>query len=72
MNHKGINNFFDLDVWKKSHKLTILTYKLISLLPKEETFGLISQLKRASISVELNIAEGFDRYHYRDKTRFYY
>lgn len=67
-----INKFTDLTVWKEAHILTILVYKLTKTLPKSETFGLISQLRRVVISIESCIAEGFSRFHYRDRLTFYY
>ncbi len=54
-----IKNFTDLDVWKEAHALTLLIYSLTKKFPKEELYGLTSQIKRAIISVESCIAEGF-------------
>lgn len=51
----------DLDVWKKSIALVTEIYRITSNLPKEEQFGLISQMRRAAVSVPANIAEGFGR-----------
>lgn len=51
----------NLDVWKKSLEFVSSIYKLTQNFPREEQFGLTSQLRRASISVVLNIAEGFAR-----------
>lgn len=67
-----ILKFTDLEVWKEAHKLTLLVYKLTKKFPKAETFGLTSQIRRAVISVESNIAEGFSRYHFKDRLNFYY
>ena len=67
-----ITKFTDLEVWKESHKLSLLIYKLTSQFPKQETFGLTSQLRRAVVSIESCIAEGFSRYHYKDRLNFYY
>jgi len=67
-----IERFTDLDVWKEAHKLTLLIYKYTKDFPKSEIFGLISQLRRAAISIESCIAEGFSRYHYKDRLNFYY
>jgi four helix bundle protein len=67
-----IKNFYNLDAWKKAHQLIIEIYKITKGFPKEEQFGLISQLRRAASSITANIAEGFERYHFNDKTRFYY
>jgi four helix bundle protein len=67
-----INDFFDLDSWKESHRLVIAIYKLVRRLPKDERYGIVDQLRRASSSITANIAEGFGRYHFKDKIRFYY
>lgn len=67
-----IKNFYELDVWKKGHELTLEIYKITKEFPKEELYGIISQLRRAASSITANIAEGFARYHFKDKIRFYY
>jgi len=67
-----VNNFYDLDAWKVGHKLVLEVYKMIEDFPSSEKYGVVSQLQRASSSVTANIAEGFARYHYKDKIRFYY
>lgn len=67
-----IKNFYDLETWQKAHQLVIDIYKITKDFPREEQFGLTSQLKRASSSITANIAEGFERYHFNDKIRFYY
>ena len=51
----------DLKVWQRAIDLTVCVYRLTQRFPKEETYGLISQLRRASISVASNIAEGRGR-----------
>ncbi len=51
----------DLEVWKKSIDLVTEIYKVSRNLPKDEQFGLISQMRRAAVSVPANIAEGFGR-----------
>ncbi len=61
----------DLDVWRKAHELVLLIYKESNHLPKEELFGLTSQMKRSAVSVPANIAEGFKRNGLNDKIRFY-
>lgn len=66
-----IKNFTDLEAWKEAHALTLLVYMATKEFPKEESYGLTSQLRRASISVESCIAEGFARYHYKDRVQFY-
>lgn len=50
-----------LQVWQKSHQLAILVYKATIPFPKEELFGVTSQLRRSSLSVPTNIAEGYAR-----------
>ncbi len=67
----SIKSFKDLDAWKEGHKLVISIYKLVKKLPKDETFGLTSQMKRAVVSITSNIAEGFGRSSYKDKSHFY-
>lgn len=49
------------DIWKISHQLSLDIYKLTESFPKEEVFGLTSQIRRASTSVSLNIVEGCGR-----------
>jgi four helix bundle protein len=71
MNEK-IREFTDLVVWKEGHKLVLLVYKTLASFPKEEIFGLSSQMKRASVSITSNIAEGFARRSYKEKLQFYY
>lgn len=67
-----IRNFTDLVSWKEAHKLVILIYQETRAFPKEELFGLVSQMRRAAISVTSNIAEGFGRKSYKEKTQFFY
>lgn len=59
-----------LDIWKFSLDLVLKIYTLTKKYPKEETFGLISQLRRASISVSSNVAEGLSRTSALEKIRF--
>jgi four helix bundle protein len=61
--------FKDLAVWQKSHAVVLDVYKLTRKLPKEELFGLVSQMRRAAVSVPANIAEGFKRRGKPDKAR---
>ncbi len=69
---KKINSFTDLNAWKEGHKLVLEIYKITQKFPKEELFGLISQLRRAIVSFTSNIAEGFSRTSYKEKLQFYY
>jgi len=56
-----MKGFRNLHVWTKSHQLTLDIYKATQQFPKEELFGLVSQLRRASTSIPTNIAEGSGR-----------
>lgn len=67
-----IKDFTDLIVWQKAHELTIEIYKSTGKFPKSEVFALVNQMRRASISIGSNIAEGFGRQKYKEKTHFYY
>jgi len=63
--------FENLDVWQFAHKLTLLVYRETSKLPPDERFGLVSQMRRAAVSVPANIAEGFKKRGPKDKVNFY-
>ncbi len=56
-----MNRFKELKVWQESMELTQHVYKLASLFPTEERFGLISQIQRSAVSIPSNIAEGCGR-----------
>jgi four helix bundle protein len=66
-----IKNFYDLEVWQKGHLFVIKIYKITSKFPNEEKFGITSQMRRATASITANIAEGFARFHFKDKIKFY-
>lgn len=65
LNHKK------LDVYKASRELLLECYKLTSQLPTEERYNLVSQIRRAALSVKLNIAEGSSRKTIAERKRFY-
>lgn len=67
-----MRNYKKYTVWQKSHQLTLDVYKAIALFPKEELFGLTSQIKRSSSSIPTNIAEGCGRNSDKDFCRFLY
>ena len=67
---KPARDFTDLIVWRKAHELVLAVYKLTRRFPKEETYGLTSQFRRAAVSVPANIAEGFRRRGSADKLKF--
>lgn len=71
-NKNAIRGFKDLHVWQDAHALVLLIYKATRSFPKEEQFGLTSQLRRAASSVTANIAEGSGRFHYKERIRFYH
>jgi len=66
-----IKDFKDLEVWKKAHYIVLGIYKLTTDYPPEEKYGLVSQMRRAAVSVPSNIAEGFGRRGKKDKIHFY-
>jgi len=68
---KKIRKFTDLNAWKEAHELVLMTYKITKVFPKEERFGLTSQLRRCAVSITSNIAEGFSRQSYKEKVQFY-
>ncbi len=56
-----MRDFKKYDVWDLSHKLTLEIYKITSIFPKEELYGLTSQIRRAALSIPTNISEGCGR-----------
>ena len=64
--------FEKLDVYQKAIKFNDLVYKITKNFPRSEMYGLISQIRRCSRSIALNIAEGYGRYHKKLKNQFYY
>lgn len=66
-----IKRFQDLEVWRKAHQLVLAIYRMTKEFPAHERYGLVSQMRRAAVSVPANIAEGFKRRGQADKIRFY-
>jgi len=66
-----IKSFTDLDAWKEGYKLVLYVYNITKKFPKEEIFGLVSQMRRCAVSITSNISEGFSRQTYKEKIRFY-
>jgi len=64
-------HFTEMPVWQRAHEVVLLVYKLTRAFPESEKYGLVSQMRRAAISITSNIAEGFGRHTSRDKVRFY-
>jgi four helix bundle protein len=64
-------SFRDLLVWQKAHPFTLAVYKLTESFPREEIYGLTSQLRRAASSTPTNIVEGFRKRSKAEKIRYY-
>jgi four helix bundle protein len=67
---KPARTFQDLLVWQKAHRFVLAVYTLTAMFPKQETYGLCLQMRRAAVSIPANIAEGFRRRGKADKARF--
>jgi four helix bundle protein len=67
---KPARTFQDLLVWQKAHQFALGVYALTAAFPKQETYGLSLQMRRASVSIPANIAEGFRRRGKAEKARF--
>lgn len=65
-----MQDFKNLEVWKKSHSLTLDIYRITSRFPKSELYGLTGQTRRSAASIPANIAEGCGRYGNAELTRF--
>ena len=65
-----VKDFTDLDAWKLARELRKSVYNLTKNFPAEEKHVLVSQLRRAALSVTANIAEGFGRYSYQENLQF--
>lgn len=70
MGRSPAKTFEDLIVWQKAHRFVLAVYRFSDAFPKSETYGLTSQLRRATISIAANIAEGFKKKGRVDKARF--
>jgi len=65
-----VRDFRNLKVWQKSHELTLVVYRLSSRFPREEFYGLTSQLRRACASISANVTEGCGRSGDAELARF--
>lgn len=70
MSTDKIVSFKDLKIWKKGIEIVEDVYMITSRFPKDEMYGLTSQMRRAAISIPSNIAEGFKRYHNREYKQY--
>ena len=66
-----MKTFKDIIAWQKGYELTLAIYRESKLFPRDEEFGLKSQMRRAAASIIFNIAEGFKRHRPDDRNRFY-
>ena len=64
-------SFEDVIAWQKAHSFVLLVYKITKGFPDDERFGLTSQFRRAAVSIEANIAEGYRKIGKTDKLRFF-
>jgi len=67
-----IKNFQDLRIWQKGIEVVKDLYLLTKKFPKEELYGLTSQMRRSAVSIPSNIAEGFRRYYNKEYKQFLY
>lgn len=67
----AVTKFTDLIVWQEAHKFVLMVYGITKSYPSDEKYGLVSQMRRAAVSIPANIAEGFKRQGIQDKIRFY-
>ena len=67
---KSEKSYHKLILWQKLRELVLLTYSLMKLLPEDELFGLVSQMRRASVSVLSNFVEGYLKQSNKEKLRF--
>jgi four helix bundle protein len=65
-----VTDFRDLNIWKLGKELVLEIYAKSRGFPREESYGLVSQMRRCAISIPSNIAEGFNRLHKKDYRRF--
>lgn len=71
MRQDDTRGYRGLIVWQKADELAFQTYVVTKKFPKEEMFGLISQMRRAALSVPANIVEGYARSSQKEKVQFY-
>ncbi len=70
MTREPAKTFKDLIVWQRAHRLVLAIYKITATFPAHELYGLVSQIRRASVSIATNIAEGFTKRSTPEKARF--
>ena len=65
-----LNSYKELIVWQKAMDLTVEIYRLTGLFPKSELYGIVSQMRRAAVSIPSNIAEGFARKYTKEYNQY--
>ncbi|MFH1856588.1 MAG: four helix bundle protein [Candidatus Omnitrophota bacterium] len=70
MDNKKIQNFKDLKIWQESMEIVEEIYKVTKDFPKNEIYGIITQLRRSAVSIPSNIAEGFMRQYNKEFKQF--
>ena len=66
------HDFTEMSVWQLAMEIVVDVYSLTEKLPKREDYALCGQMREAAISISANIAEGFGRWHKKDKINFYF
>ncbi len=69
---KKIRTYRDLNIWNAGIELVKDIYKSTEKFPKQEMYGIVSQMRRSAISIPSNVAEGFKRYHNKEYRQFLY
>jgi len=67
-----IKSYKDLEIWQLAIKLIVKVYRLLKTFPKDERFGIVAQGKDSVVSIAANIAEGYGRWHFKDRINFIY
>lgn len=65
-------DYTSLEIYRLAEDLAVDIYHLTKSFPREELFGITSQIRRAAVSIPLNIAEGYGRFHFKDRSLFIY
>jgi four helix bundle protein len=65
-----MKNYRDLKLWQKSIELVVNLYQLTNQFPKNELFGIVTQIRRSAVSIPSNVAEGFGRRYDKEFIRF--
>lgn len=69
---KQFKKYTELEVWNQARKLVATVYSATNNYPKEEQFGLVNQMRRCSVSIPSNIAEGCGRHHKKESIQFFF